>query len=211
MESASKGISDICSKYPSLIAIDEITIKGILPINEIIKDEHIIDSFEVLIDFSSVIPKVIDVENRTKEYHHKYKEGNLCLETDLIQLMYLKEHTYLEWLDYFVVYYFCSFLYYKKYKNFPFGERQHFIGDFEAYADFIQMDLLSAWNTLEYIIRKKYRGHNLCPCGSNKKLRGCHKNMIINFQQDEIVFDALNRLYKKTKGELQKYGNKKKK
>ena len=27
-------------------------------------------------------------------------------------------------------------------------------------------------NLLDY---KKYKGHHLCPCGSGKKLRNCHK------------------------------------
>ena len=37
---------------------------------------------------------------------------------------------------------------------------------------------------IKYILLKKYRGHDLCPCGSNQKIRKCHKNVILACKND---------------------------
>ena len=210
MESVNCGIKGICFKYPCLIPINERTIRGILPIDKVVKDEHIIDFFEIEIDFSSNVPKVFELKNKTNDFPHKYVDGRLCLETDLTQLIYLKEHTYLEWLDYYVVNYFCSFLYYKKYKCFPFGERTHFVGDFISFSDYVQIDHLSMYKVLEYILNRRYRGHDLCPCGSNKRIRNCHKSLILKFQRDDDLFEEIERIYNITKAELIKFEKKRK-
>ena len=48
MESVNCGIKGICFKYPCLIPINERTIRGILPVDKVVKDEHIIDFFEII-------------------------------------------------------------------------------------------------------------------------------------------------------------------
>ena len=202
MENISTSISDICAKYPTLNQENDTQIKGILPIDKVVNDEHIVDSFEIEVDFKEIIPKVKELGNRTERYYHKYKNGNLCLETDFNQLMYLENHTYLEWLDYFVINYFCSFCYYQKYKCYPYGERNHRYGDFFGFAEYMEIHPSQAWSILEYIVNKKYRGHDLCPCGSGKRIRNCHKDVVLRFKKDNDVYKSLKKLYEKTKGEI---------
>ena len=72
--------------------------------------------------------------------------------------------------------YWVSF--YRKYKKPPWERYAHFeLGHLELYAEngILINDLkkrISMENLLDY---KKYKGHHLCPCGSGKKLRNCHK------------------------------------
>lgn len=202
MENVSRSISNICAKYPALKRENNTIIKGILPIDRVVKDEHIVDSFEIEIDFKENIPKVKELGNRTNGYCHKYKNGNLCLETDFNQLMFLEEHDYLDWLDYFVINYFCSFCYYRKYRCYPYGERKHRYGDFFGFAEYIKMNPEAAWDILKYIVDSNYRGHNLCPCGSGKKIRNCHKDVVLKFKKETNIYTSLKELYKKTKGEI---------
>lgn len=204
MENVSTSISDICAKYPTLIQESDTQIKGIIPIDKVVNDEHIVDSFEIEIDFKERIPKVKELGNRTAGYNHKYNNETLCLETDFNQLMYLEEHTYYEWLEYFIINYFCSFIYYQKYKCYPYGERAHSLGDFDGFAEYMKMNTKQSWNTLNYIVNKKYRGHNLCPCGSGKRIRNCHKDIVLNFKEDNDVYTSLEKLYEKTIGEVMK-------
>ena len=45
---------------------------------------------------------------------------------------------------------------------------------------------------LEYMALKKYRGHNLCLCGSKKKLRNCHGIKVITLLEKVGKVNILN-------------------
>ena len=48
------------------------------------------------------------------------------------------------------------------------------------YKDYFKLeDIEIAFHFLEYMSLNKYRGHNLCLCGSGKKLRNCHGIKVI--------------------------------
>lgn len=204
MENVNIGILEICKKYTGLRIINSFTITGSLQVDKVVNDEHIKEFFKIEIDFSDRIPIVKELSGKINGYHHKYKNGNLCLETNLVQLLYLKEKSYLEWFEYFVINYFCSFCYYQKYKCFPYGEREHSFGEFHSFTEFVNLDTVKSWKILEYILNNKYRGHNQCPCGSGKNVRSCHKDIIQKFQQDKELYEEIKKIYIKTKGELNK-------
>lgn len=187
MENHDKKLEEICQKYKSLKLIGNNIIRGTIHIDKVVKDEHIIKDFKIEINFDNRIPTVKEIGNEIGDYKHKYKNGNLCLETDFIQLLYLDDHSYLEWLDYFVVNYLCSFVYYKKYNYYPYGERPHTFGMFHSFQEYIGLNQSSSLSLLNYVALKKYRGHDLCPCNSGLKVRNCHKNIILQLKSENIL------------------------
>ncbi|MDF2678669.1 MAG: hypothetical protein K0Q97_3023 [Bacillota bacterium] len=87
----------------------------------------------------------------------------------------------------YVIPYFFAVEYYKKYSTYPFGERQHGNkGILSFYMEKFSVNTYDkAFNMLKYIVMNSYRGHISCPCGSGKRIRQCHKNTIIYWQQEK--------------------------
>ena len=146
------------------------------------------------------MPKVWEVSNKIrKSYEHIYDDRSLCLATDLEQELYLKTHTIVEWIREYVEKYFVSYIYYKRYGVFSFGEHSH--GKKGIY-EFIKIhykmnNLIEAKKIYEYVCTKKYRGHLDCPCGSGKKIRNCHGKLILellNSDEIEILKDHYRRM-----------------
>ena len=164
---------------------------GNIHIECICKDEFIKDDFEIRIELlKDDLPKVWEISNKVKNsYRHLYEDKRLCLATDLEQRLYLEKHTIIEWIKEYVETYFISYIYYKKYGVFPFGEHSHGeIGTYEFIKKHYKMDNLNEAKSIYlYVCTQKYRGHLDCPCGSGKKLRNCHGNIILEILNgDEI-------------------------
>lgn len=192
----------LTKNYPKLKYNDEKQeILGNIHIEYICNDEFIKGDFEIKIKlFNEDLPKVWELSNKVRNnYQHLYEDGRLCLATDIEQRLYLKKHTVIEWIKEYVEKYFVSYIYYKKYGVYPFGEHSH--GEKGTY-EFIKMhykmdNLNDAKSIYEYICTKKYRGHLDCPCGSGKKLRNCHGNIILellNGDEIEILKDNYRRM-----------------
>lgn len=200
-----ENIISLNERFPKLYYIEEYKIAGILEVECVCNDEYIKENFEIeiLLD-ENKIPVVKEIGKKVKRnYHHIYKEsGNLCLATDLEQELYLKDHTVIEWIEKYVVTYFVSYCYYKKYRTFPFGEHSH--GEKGIY-EFLQkyfdvLDASAAKRMLEYVSTRKYRGHFLCPCGSGKRLRNCHGKKILDLYNSNEL-DVLKNTYRRLKNE----------
>lgn len=176
-------------------------VTGNIHIEYLCNDEFIKGDFEIKIKlFKDDLPKVWEVSKIVrKSYPHLYEDRGLCLATDLEQKLYLKNHTIIEWIKEYVEKYFVSYIYYKKYGVFPFGEHSH--GNKGIY-EFIQMyykidNIREAKNIYEYVCTKKYRGHLDCPCGSKRKMRDCHGRLILkilNSDEIEILKDNYRRM-----------------
>ena len=143
-------------------------ITGNIHIEYLCNDEFIKGDFEIKIQLlKDDLPKVWELSNKIrKSYPHLYEDKRLCLATDLEQRLYLKNHTIIEWIQEYVKKYFVSYIYYKRYNIFPFGEHSH--GNKGIY-EFVQRyykikDLKETKNIYEYVCTKKYRGHLDCPC-----------------------------------------------
>ena len=145
----------------------------------------------------SVLPYIIDKGHSIDpSYPHRYVDGRLCLETNTaIQLRFIDGFNILEWMDEFVEPYYFSYEYYTRYGCFPFGERPHgFEGLLQTYQDhFSEADPVNAWKLMIFAAEGIYRGHLLCPCGSGKKLRGCHGKYIFPFMEDKARRAILRR------------------
>lgn len=182
----------LAENYPDLKYNDikrEIT--GHIYVEYICYDEFIKGDFEIKIKiFNNELPIVWEISNKiSKNYQHMYNDRSLCLATDLEQRLYMKSHTIVEWIKEYVEKYFVSYIYYKRYGIFPFGEHSHGEkGIYEFIKSYYGMDNLNdAKNIYEYACTQKYRGHLACPCGSGKRIRNCHGKLILKLlNSDEI-------------------------
>lgn len=192
----------IMEKFPELrYDMKNEEISGILHIEVICKDEYIKDSFEVKIkNLKSSVPFVFETSKKiNKKYHHLYSDYRLCLATDLEQELYLKTHTIEEWIEEYVIKYFISYIFYQRYKVFPFDEHSHGSnGVYEYLQKYFGVDNVNkAKGIFEYVCTQKYRGHRECPCGSRQKIRNCHGKVIrdtINSNVLEILKDNYRRI-----------------
>ena len=94
-------------------------------------------------------------------------------------------------IEKYVIPYLYTYRFYEEYGVYPYGERSHGImGDLEYLKDLFQVD---EWgqvlDIMLFIVRSSYRGHLSCPCGSGKRIRNCHgeilKKVISAGLQDE--------------------------
>lgn len=167
-------------------------ISGIISINKKYNDEQIQKEYEILIDLSkSHIPYVYDCKRTIKKFYpHMYEDRRLCLATDMEQYIFLNENKSIHlWIKKYVEPYFFSYEYYNRYGIYPFGEYSHgFKGILEFYAEYYNLNDIQkrmVKDVLNYVFLKKYRGHDLCPCGSLKKIRNCHKDLIVLAKEDK--------------------------
>lgn len=196
-------LEQISDKYPKLI-YDETSeiLKGKIEICKRCRDEVIKGEYNILIDLkSNILPFAFDKGNAIKKnYPHKYiKDNRLCLATDIEQILFLKEKKKVSlWIEKYIESYFISYEYFTKYGVYPFGEYSHGnLGLKEFYLDYFNIkDEKNSENILDYILLKKYRGHDLCPCGSNIRVRNCHSDLIINCKNDENI-EILSEYYRR--------------
>lgn len=162
--------------YPIEIIAD---IKVCIPINQ--------DVFPLIFDEG----KCIDTN-----YPHRYRSGELCLATSFdIRKHFLTGFDLIQWMEDFVETYYYSYLYYKQFGVYPFGDRSHGgSGILQSYQDYFEehdMDVLA--NILIKIKEiDSYRGHHFCFCGSGKKMRNCHGDKIILFYNNNALRKQLS-------------------
>lgn len=131
-------------------------------------------------DFPNSIPKFY-VFKYPDHIEHIYSDGNVCLATIGEMIYYLNENPTIKA---FITKFIDSFLYtldwFEKYKNYPFGDREH---GYKGLLDYYLNDLKltkGQYNRMAIMIdRNGYRGHLPCICGSGKRLRNCHGKFIL--------------------------------
>lgn len=202
-------IQEIIIRFPELKLSktdNNILISGKIDINCEYLDEHIIDEYEVRIvinNYPENLPIIRETNKRIPlKYGHVYKDGELCLATDdEIKLTLGENFTLNQWIDNFVIPYFFGYSYFEKYGVMPFGERSHGArGIKEFYKDFFGVDTekktISFLNFISSFKNYKYKGHHICPCGSGKRVRDCHKNILLkcedNYVQRILLTSAIN-------------------
>lgn len=160
-------------------------IRGDFIMNSSYENVYFCKTYPIDIDLSDFPPKVKEVGNKIRSsYPHRYDTGELCLETPArIQLVCVEDDAFdFEiWVNSFLVPYFFTYEFYKRYGRYPFGERAHGEkGILEYYAELFHLS--SEQQTRRFLQRVSkmvcYRGHHLCPCGSNKRIRDCHKEEV---------------------------------
>lgn len=198
------------NKYPTLqINSKTNTAQGELFFDRTYKGIRIADSYILQIKFktkeNSILPlveevggKIIQIANQLIlppiDLHINENDKTLCLCIDEKEKDYLPDgfgieiffEKILEPLLYWISYY-------GKYKEPPWEEYAHgFLGHLELYAEgCISLEKLKEKVIINKLYGfKKQKGHDKCPCGSDKKIRYCHK----------LIYKAIYKLKKELYG-----------
>ena len=106
--------------------------------------------------------------------------------------------------DYVEPYYF-SYAFYKRYGEFPFGDRRHFVGGIiDTYGElFKEDDEATILKLLSGIARfADYKGHHMCFCGSGKRLRDCHGKRLREIMNTPVLRQQAVTDYKRIQEEI---------
>lgn len=183
------GIENMKRKYPSLEYVqqdNECIFVGELILNHVYNDVRMTGKFDIEIvvprDFPLALPTVKELSNCIDDsYTHRYPNGYLCLASNLELKMHIsKNHDISVFVDKYVIPYLYTYKYFKEYGTYPYGERSHgTMGDLEYLKDLFCVDnWKQVCNIMMFIIQSNYKGHFLCPCGSEKRIRNCHGGIL---------------------------------
>ena len=187
-------VDQLLQKYPELYIIQMneslVSLGGTIFVCRVANDFPVRHRYSVEIRIplnTDQLPYVIDIGQHINNYQHYYSNGTLCLATDSqIRLRFIDGFDLIAWMEEFVETYFFSYEYYRCYGSFPFGDRAHGQrGVIQTYQDIFKTDdLRSTLKLMAHIMISPYRGHQLCPCASGKRVRDCHGPVILPFYSD---------------------------
>lgn len=210
LESISEQLDLLIDSYPELHVVksDEqcVQLHGKIFVYRTICEFTLRKNYEIdiLIPLNSdELPSIIDNNDQiSSSYHHRYKDGKLCIDTDtMMRIRFINGFNLVEWMTDFVEPYFVYYEYYQIYGTFPLGEHEHgCIGTLETYRDlFHTTSVPNALKIMKYVKDSFYDGHHSCPCGSKKYIRKCHGKWILPFYNDKrlknILINDLNAIY----------------
>ena len=183
------GIENMKRKYPSLEYVqrdNECIFIGELVLNHVYDGVRMTGKFDIKVvvprDFPLALPTVKELSNCIDDlYTHRYPNGYLCLASNLELKMHIsKNHDISIFVDKYVIPYLYTYKYFKEYGIYPYGERSHgMMGDLEYLKDLFCVDnWKQVFDIMMFTTQSSYRGHLLCPCGSGKRIRNCHGNIL---------------------------------
>lgn len=198
-------VSELNQKYQCLVYKQQDgknLISGTLPFCALYNDRTIEDEYEIEIfmpdDYPNTPPTVKETKGRIPEEFHRNKDDDstLCLGAPIAVSMKFKENPcLLHFVDQQVVPYLFSYSSYIKYGDMPIGELQHGgEGILTHYREVFDIsDGLSVLGLLRILSDNDYRGHHSCPCGSGKRVRNCHGNVLRELRKyqnsDEFFYE----------------------
>ncbi|WP_270237126.1 SEC-C metal-binding domain-containing protein [Streptococcus anginosus] len=124
-----------------------------------------------------------------KNFEHIYPNGVACLATigEIIDFL-ANSPTVTEFIEKFINPFFFTLEYFEEYGVFLFGEREHGAsGLLSYYKEQWNLEEIHLLQMFKMIYNNNYRGHQLCFCGSNKKLRNCHGNLVFKIITNPIL------------------------
>lgn len=190
-------IAMVREKYPTFEISkreNDYILTGELILNHVFDDVRMTGKFNLEIvvpgDFPLAFPKVKELSNCIDEnYPHLYEGGQFCLASDLELKMFFSQDTDLcSFIEKYVIPYLYTYRFYEEYGVYPYGERSHGImGDLEYLKDLFEVD---DWgqvlDIMLFVVQSPYRGHSLCPCGSGKRIRNCHGEILKKVMNAEL-------------------------
>lgn len=189
-----------------------IILSGRVSINRSYKGFTIDNEYDIKISIpinNDELPDVWDFGNHIdKTYIHRYPDGKLCLETEVfIALCFYSGYNLLQWMENIVEPYYFSYEYYKRFGEFPFGDRGHNLdGVVETYQQILhESDIVKCIRLLQAISQRKYKGHLPCPCESGLTTRKCHGKLIYPFISDDYLFSIAKRDYSRLCEAIREY------
>lgn len=190
-----KNIEKVIQRYPMFKLTrceDGNVFIGQFTLNHVFNDVRMTGEFDLEITVSNQFPTKIPIVRELSgciadDYPHRYENGQLCLASDLeLKMFFSQESDICSFIEKYIVPYLYTYRYYEEYDVYPFGERSHGVfGNLEYLKELFGVD---EWDVLFDIVRfisqSSYRGHLACPCGSGKRIRNCHGNVM------KIALDA---------------------
>ncbi|RBO53510.1 hypothetical protein DSD19_09000 [Rhodovulum sp. BSW8] len=147
-----------------------------------------LDGYSVFIgffsDFPSTSPRVYETEGRIPrdlDRHVFPSDGACCLTVWEGWLAEVQEPTVEAFFRGPLHDFFFSQTYFDTNGEWPFGERSHGItGVVEAFSEIlgVEQDRQVVIAYLRLMCRQHLGGHAICPCGSSKRLRDCHRGEV---------------------------------
>jgi len=170
--------------YPKLkyyIENDLVNLCGELDFSASFENQEIYDTYFILIifpkDYPDTVPLAFEIRDKIPDDYHKNPDKSLCIAPplDLIR-KFSSNPCILNYINNLLIPYLYRYSFILKYGKAPFEEYSHgALGLIEYYYEFLGIDSLPTLGKLMLIVLEKtYRGHLMCPCGSNNRLRVCH-------------------------------------
>lgn len=182
-------IEMVKEKYPMLDIFkceDDYIFSGEFILNHVYDEIRMTGKFDLEIvvpgDFPLAFPRVRELSNCIDEdYPHQYTNGQFCLASDLELRMFFSQDTDIcSFIEKYVIPYLYTYRFYEEYGVYPYGERSHgTMGNLEYLQDLFQVDdWKQVLDFMLFVVQSSYRGHLLCPCGSGKRIRNCHGEIL---------------------------------
>lgn len=192
-------IYECINKYNTLkktVEKNTIILEGEFILNAVYDEISIFDIYTIKIEleanYPNTIPVVYELSSKIpKTFQHKYSNNNCCLGVDGDLFIKIQNMTVSQFLETIVTHFLFSASCFVKYGYVPFGERKHGgEGILSFYKEYFNVDSDDkVINLLFFVVGRKYRGHILCPCKSEIKLRNCHGDKLLKMiKYDNPIF-----------------------
>lgn len=166
------------------------TLSGLLRFEAIAEGySPLIECFQIEISipdtYPECLPKVRETDNKVdRGYEHINKggdnDGTLCLAVPVDQRrVFLEQPTLLGFVNKLVIPFLFGYCHWKKDGTYPFGTTEH--GDkgiVQHYVDILGLPNERAALAVVTFLYKGYSGRLPCPCGSGKRARKCHGEVL---------------------------------
>jgi len=171
------------------------------------------DGFRVRIELPETYPRALPIlfltENRIPyipDRHVNSEKGDTCLYVPEEWMAIRPDTTFAQWLQLPVRNYFLAQRYFEEHGRFPpNGERQHYAaGMIDAYAEVLETstDIQKMHNLLRVLAAKNSKGHWQCPCGSQRIIRKCCRD-IIHIKRETLNRKTARLMLKKLKEHIE--------
>lgn len=149
------------------------------------------DSFDLALSVPAQYPKDLPRVRETgdrieRDYRHIYRDGTFCLEIPVREReIFEQQPSLLGFVERLVVPFLYGYLYWKEHGEYPFGEHEHG-GEVivRHYRDRLGLSDGNAVLALLLLLsRPKVQGHDVCPCGSGRNVRMCHRAALLELHR----------------------------
>ena len=180
-----------------------VCVKGSFPV---MYDNKILDRFSIEIkiprNYPEAVPIVFETEGRIPRVadRHMNEKGEACLFLpDERWEAWPRGSSFLSFLQGPVHNFFLGQSLVEQGGEWPFGQWGHgLLGIFEYYSQIFETkDVDIIINYLDCLSNPKIKGHWDCPCGSGKRLRDCHLNVLMELRQNiplEVLRNSSNKM-----------------
>lgn len=182
--------SVLLAEYRDLYPVTEgnwLYIRGQFPVSD---EDGVIERFDVEIAIDLRAPMALPIVRATDKRipatpdHHINQDGTACLGVPEEWLVVRPDATFASFMAGPVRSFFIGQALVLRGKSWPIGERAHgTTGAIDAFGELVGFsNLKQITKTIELLTKPFIGSHNLCPCGSGRKIRHCHLDRVRSAQ-----------------------------